>query len=98
MAVGKTQHRHLMLTRPLLGKQLFSGINGKAPTPFLGLGPNIATGPNLLQHQGIAGFVTQQQGTAFEGRNRDENSLKLRNQTEIRPYQSWRFAAHTDTL
>jgi len=98
MAVGKPQHRHLVLARPLLGQQLFPRIDGEAPAPLIGHGPDIATGPNLLHHKDLGHFDPQQQGTPFQGGSRGQKALQLRSQTEIRPYQSWRFAAHTDTL
>jgi hypothetical protein len=98
MAVGKSQNHHLVLPCPLLGQQLFPRIDGEAPAPFFGHGPAIATGPNLLHHQGLGQFDPQQQGTPFEGGRRGQQPRQLRSQTEIRPYQSWRFAAHTDTL
>jgi hypothetical protein len=98
MAVGKSQHRHLVLACPLLGQQLFPGIDGEATPPLFGHGPAIATGPNLLHHKDLGDFVPQQQGTPFKGVSRGQKPLQLRSQTEIRPYQSWRFAAHTDTL
>ena len=98
MAVGKSQHRHLMLPCPLLGQQLFPGINGEAPASLFGNGPAIATGPNLLHHKDPGHFDPQQQGTPFQGGSRGQKPLQLRSQTEIRPYQSWHFAAHTDTL
>jgi hypothetical protein len=65
MAVGESQHRHLMATGPLLGKELFPGIDGKAPIPLLGHRPAIAAGPNLLQHKHLGHFDPQQQGTPF---------------------------------
>jgi hypothetical protein len=98
MAVGKSQNRHLVLACPLLGQQLFPGIDAKAPAPLFGHGPAIATGPNLLHHKDLGHFDPQQQGTPFQGGSRGQKPLQLRSQTEIRPYQSWRFAAHTDTL
>jgi hypothetical protein len=98
MAVGKSQHRHLMLACPLLGQQLFPGIDGEAPAPLFGHRPAIATRPNLLHHKNVCHFDTQQQGTPFQGGSRGQKPLQLHSQTEIRPYQSWRFAAHTDTL
>ena len=87
-----------MLPCPLLGQQLFPGINGEAPAPLFGHGPAIATGPNLLHHKDPGHFDPQQQGTPFQRGSRGQKPLQLRSQTEIRPYQSWRFAAHTDTL
>ena len=98
MAVGKSQNHHLVLACPLLSQQLFPGIDGEAPAPLFGHGPAIATGPNLLHHKDLGDFVPQQQGTPFQGVSRGQKPLQLRSQTEIRPYQSWRFAAHTDTL
>jgi hypothetical protein len=98
MAVGKSQDRHLVLACPLLGQQLFPGINGKAPIPLFGHRPAIATGPNFLQHKGISHFDSQQQATPFLGGSGGQKPRQLLSQTEIRPYQSWRFAAHTDTL
>ena len=87
-----------MLACPLLGQQLFPGINGEAPAPLFCHGPAIATGPNLLHHKDPGHFDPQQQGTPFQGSSRGQKPLQLRSQTEIRPYQSWHFAAHTDTL
>lgn len=62
-----------------------------------------ATGQRLQQGQTSCTTRTlaicpQQQGTPFQGVSRGQKPLQLRSQTEIRPYQSWRFAAHTDTL
>ncbi len=98
MAVGKSQDRHLVLACPLLCQQLFPGIYCKAPAPLFGHGPAIATGPNLLQHKHLGHFDAQEQGTPLPRGSRGQKPLQLRSQTEIRPYQSWRFATHTDTL
>ena len=98
MAVGKSQNHHLVLACPLLGQQLFPGIDGEAPAPLFGHGPAIATGPNLLHHKDLGRFEPQQQGTALQGGRRGQKPLQLCSQTEIRPHKSWRFAAHTDTL